>query len=130
MRPGPFRWLWYAFGGKLPERCREWVLNDLTCRTWVFRHLARVLAQQPMWLLLLLLPLGWDVRWWAFALAVTLSIFLSLLFTEDASERRVVKHGYPAGLARAIREEIPMPDRRRVVARYAARYRGNAKYRE
>ncbi len=130
MRPGPFRWLWYAFGGRLPERCREWVLNDLTCRSWVFRHLARVLAQQPVWLLVLLLPLTWDVRWWAFALATSLSIFLSLLFTEDASERRVVKHGYPAGLARAIREEIPMADRRLVVARYAARYRGNAKYRE
>ena len=122
------RWVWYALGGKLPERCREWVLNDLTCRTWVLRHLARVLVLQPVWLVVLVIPVAWDIRWWALALAMSLSVFLSLLFTEDASERRVVRHGYPAGLARAIREDIPMADRRRMVALYAARYRGDARY--
>jgi hypothetical protein len=128
MRPGPLRWMYYAVGGRLPERCREWVLHDLTCRTWVFRHMARVLVQQPVWLLVLFVPTSWDIRWWALALAVSLSIFLSMLFIEDASDRKVVRHGYPDGLARAIREQVPMSERRGIVALYAARYRGNARF--
>src|SRR5262245_15779252 len=130
MRPSPVRWLWYAYGGRLPERCREWVLRDLTCRTWVYRHVTRVLVQQPVWFLVLLIPAPWDIRWWALALAITLSLFLSMLFIEDASERKVVRHGYPDGLARAIREQVPIADRAGVVALYAARYRGNARYKE
>ena len=57
-RPGPLRWTWYAFGGKLPDRHREWVLNDVTCRTWWLRHIARSLVQlTPVAILLLV------VRW-------------------------------------------------------------------
>lgn len=42
-RPGPLWWIWYAFGGKLPDRYRDWVLHDVTCRTWWLRH---VLAEK------------------------------------------------------------------------------------
>lgn len=34
MRPDPLRRLWYAYGGGLAPRYREWVLFDATCRTW------------------------------------------------------------------------------------------------
>ena len=30
VRPAPHRWLWYAIGGRLPERHRGWVLFDST----------------------------------------------------------------------------------------------------
>ncbi|WP_246170203.1 DUF5313 family protein [Pseudonocardia hierapolitana] len=58
-RPGPARWLWYAFGGRLPAAHREWVLYDLTCRTWPLRHLARLLTQLvPVVVILLVLIPG------------------------------------------------------------------------
>ena len=44
-RPGPLRWIWYAFGGALGPRYREWVLHDLTCQTRWARQLARAVVQ-------------------------------------------------------------------------------------
>jgi Family of unknown function (DUF5313) len=44
-RPSPFRWLLYAVGRGLPPRNREWVLYDVTTRTWVLRHLLRATVQ-------------------------------------------------------------------------------------
>jgi hypothetical protein len=35
-RPDPLRRLWYAYGGGLAPRYREWVLFDATCRTWLY----------------------------------------------------------------------------------------------
>ena len=40
-RPNPLQWIWYAFGGGLPEDRREWVLHDLTAKTRALRHLVR-----------------------------------------------------------------------------------------
>src|SRR5690242_12968954 len=105
VRPNPVHWLWYAVGGRLPAANREWVLYDLTSRTWVFRHLARALVQHSAWLLLLLLPIPLDLRVWMIAVGVSVGLVFSLSFMEDASERRLIRHGFPAGLNRKIREE-------------------------
>src|SRR5687767_11674981 len=43
--PGPVRWLLYAYGRGLPAEYREWVLHDLTTRTWALRQLLRSLVQ-------------------------------------------------------------------------------------
>jgi hypothetical protein len=40
-RPNPIQWVWYAFGGGLPEGRREWVLHNVTAKTRSLRHLAR-----------------------------------------------------------------------------------------
>ena len=58
VRPAPHRWLWYALGGRLPERHRGWVLFDTTTRTWGLRHVGRMLVQMavPIVLILVLLP--------------------------------------------------------------------------
>jgi hypothetical protein len=58
-------WTWYAFGGKLPDRYREWVMHDVTCRTWALRHVARSLVQVAPVALLLLVVLGfsWITLW-------------------------------------------------------------------
>jgi Family of unknown function (DUF5313) len=121
-RPGPVRWLWYAVGGRLPDRYREWVLYDLTSRAWVFRHLSRALVQHSVWLLLLLLPIPLSLRLWMIAVAVSVGVFFSLSFMEDASERRLIKHGFPVGLNRRIREEAKGANRAELAAMYTSFY--------
>jgi len=121
-RPNPLRWLWYAVGGRLPDRYREWVLLDLTSGSWVFRHLARALVQHSVWLLLLLLPIPFTLRLWMIGVAVSVGMFFSLSFMEDASERRLIKHGFPVGLNRRIREESKGPARAELAAMYTAFY--------
>ena len=44
-RPDPLRWIWYALGGGLGPRYRQWVLHDLTCGTRWVRQLARAVVQ-------------------------------------------------------------------------------------
>jgi hypothetical protein len=124
-RPGPLRWLWYAFGGGLPPRYRDWVLHDATCRTWVVRHFARSVVQisptaipilllvpGPLWVRLLGLLLGWLVA------------FQYALFNMHLSvEHRVQKAGHPPGQAQAIRAAAKADERAAEAARYNLRYR-------
>ncbi|MGW5054664.1 DUF5313 family protein [Actinokineospora sp. NPDC004072] len=120
MRPGPVQWLRYAVGGTLPERYRPWVLWDLTAPTWVARHFARVMVLfLPLWLLLLV-PGPLSLRLSMIAAGYVTGLYFSLSFMEDASERRLIKHGYPVGLNRRIREEAAPQDRAEVAAMYAA----------
>ncbi|WP_245614399.1 DUF5313 family protein [Actinokineospora inagensis] len=119
-RPGPCRWVWYAVGGTLPERYRPWVLWDLTARTWVLRHFSRVLVLfLPLWLLLLV-PGDLSLRLSMVAAGYLTGLYFSLSFMEDASERRLLKHGFPAGLNRRVREEARTGDRAEIAALYAA----------
>jgi hypothetical protein len=122
IRPGPIRWLWYAVGGTLPAAHHSWVLYDLTCRTWVLRHLARVQVMFSGWWLALLVPGPWSLRFSMVALGYLLSIYFSLSFMEDASERRLIKHGFPTGLNRKIREESSVDQRAELAIMYAAYY--------
>ena len=65
-RPGVLRWLAYAFGARLPVTYGDWVLHDLTARTWFLRQLARTAVQCLPAALLALLPgrpgCGWRCR--------------------------------------------------------------------
>jgi hypothetical protein len=121
-RPNPLRWLWYAIGGRLPDAYREWVLYDLTSRSWVLRHFARALVQHSVWLLVLVLPIPLDLRLWLLAAAISVGLFFSLAFIEDASERRLIMHGFPVGLNRRIREESTGAQRAELAAMYTAYY--------
>ena len=119
-RPDPAHWLWYAVGGSLPDRNRPWVLWDLTCRTWVLRHFGRVMVLfLPFWLLLLV-PGPASLRFSMVAMAYVTGLYFSLSFLEDACERRLVKHGFPAGLNRRIREESGRGDRAEIADLYVA----------
>jgi hypothetical protein len=106
----------------LPDAYREWVLYDLTRPTWVLRHFARALVQHSVWLLLLLLPIPLDLRLWLLAAALSVGLFFSLSFIEDASERRLIMHGFPVGLNRRIREESTAAQRAELAAMYTAYY--------
>lgn len=116
------RWLWYAVGGRLPDSYREWVLYDLTSRAWVFRHLSRALLQMSVWWLLLLVPGPLSLRLSMIGLAYAVGMYFSVSFMEDASERRLIKHGFPVGLNRRIREESDTRLRAELAAMYAAYY--------
>ncbi|QUH03216.1 DUF5313 family protein [Saccharopolyspora erythraea] len=123
VRPNPLRWVWYAFGGRLPQRHREWVLHDVTCRTWVLRHLARALVQVSPGALFLLAPGPLWVRAMSVLGGVLIALWYSLAYMEHTCEHRLFKHGYPLGTGRETREEAKAEERARSAARYAALYR-------
>jgi hypothetical protein len=132
IRPAPHRWLWYALGGGLPDRHRGWVLHDTTTGTWWLRHIARSLVQVavPIALVMTLLPAGWGLRAAAAGGGLALALFYSLCYMPETTENRVVKAGYRAGTATALRERAGLGRQQReserkraAVARRAARYR-------
>ncbi|MGW5648386.1 DUF5313 family protein [Saccharopolyspora sp. NPDC003752] len=123
IRPNPVQWIWYAFGGRLPARCREWVLHDITCRTWVLRHIGRSLVQISPGLLFLLLPGPFWIRAMSVLGGVILALWYSLSYLEHTSEYRLTKHGYPMGTGRAVREEAQAAIRAQRAQRYAELYR-------
>jgi hypothetical protein len=135
IRPAPHRWLWYALGGRLPERNRGWVLHDTTTDTWGLRHSARSLVQMtiPLALVMTLLPAGWGLRAAAAAGGVFLAMIYSLAYMTETTEHRVVKAGYPAGTAQAHRDHAALQRQRResehkraAAAKRAARYRARS----
>lgn len=103
-RPNPAQWVWYAFGGRLPDRYAEWVLHDVTCRTWVLRHIARALTQMSPFCLLVLLPGPLSIRLSAIALGLLVGLFYSVCFMGEMAEHRLIKQGYPPGVGRETRE--------------------------
>ncbi|GAB2740806.1 hypothetical protein GCM10027174_12810 [Salinifilum aidingensis] len=105
-RPNPALWVWYAFGGRLPERFHEWVLHDVTCRTWVLRHLGRGLVQLSPGLLFLLVPGPLWIKGMALLGGVILALWFSAAYMEHTIEHRVHKHGYGIGTARAVRDRL------------------------
>jgi hypothetical protein len=135
IRPAPHRWIWYALGGGLPARHRGWVLHDTTTGTWWLRHIARSLVQVaiPIALVMTLLPAGWGLRAAAAGGGLALALFYSLCYMPETTENRVVKAGYRAGTATAIRERAGLGRQRResdrkraAAAKRAARYRDRA----
>jgi hypothetical protein len=134
-RPAPHRWIWYALGGRLPERNRGWVLHDTTTGTWWLRHMARGFVQMaiPVALVMTLLPAGWGLRAAAAGGGVFLALFYSLAYMTETTENRVVQAGYPVGTAQArrdqtalVRERRESERRRAAAAKRAARYRVRA----
>jgi hypothetical protein len=132
VRPTPHRWLWYAVGGRLPERNRGWVLHDTTTGTWWLRHVVRTLVQLavPIGLVVALLPAPLALRLAAAGGGIFLALIFSLAYMPETTENRVVKAGYPAGMATAVRERAGLARQQReserkraAAARRAERYR-------
>lgn len=123
-RPGPLRWIWYAFGGSLGSRYREWVLHDLTCRTRWIRQLVRATVQVLPLAVVVLVALGsgW-VAWAGVGCGLGLALIYSIAYFDPAADHRLVKHGYPPGTARRIltaRDKARHADR---IRRYVQTYR-------
>jgi hypothetical protein len=126
-RPGPLRWIWYAMGGSLGPRYRQWVLHDLTCRSRWTRQVVRSVVQViPLAVVLLVtLGTGW-VAWVGVICGLVLALIYSLVYFDQSVDYRLVKHGFPSGTARAVlteRDKAEHPDRMR---RYIETYRSKA----
>jgi fatty acid desaturase len=126
-RPDPVRWIWYAFGGTLGTRYREWVLRDLTGRTRWERQIVRAVVQVVPLAVALLLALGsgW-IAWVGVGCGLVLALIYSTAYFDPAVEHRLAKHGYPSGTAHRILSEqdaAKHPDRMR---RYMQTYRDDA----
>jgi hypothetical protein len=124
-RPGVLRWLWYALGGGLPPRYRDWVLHDVTTRTWPLRQMGRsVLQLVPIAALLVLVVPGelW-VRITAVVGGALVGMVYAASFVQQTTEHRAMKAGWPAGYAQAVRDRNHESRRADELIRYAARYR-------
>lgn len=110
-KPGPVRWVRYAYGGRLPDRYREWVLHDATAPGWLWRYALRVMAQALPWLIVVVvvltiftpLPVGWALG--AAAIALAVSLYFTLTSADELTEARLVKHGFPPGTGKQTRKE-------------------------
>lgn len=110
-RPNPLQWLRYTYGGRLPDRYRDWVLHDTTSRNWLWRFALRVVVEALPWLvvgfvaltLFTPLPVGYVIG--ALALALALSLFFTLTSADELTEARLVKHGFPPGTGKATRRQ-------------------------
>jgi len=110
-RPNPVQWTRYTFGGRLPDRYRDWVLHDTTSRHWLWRFAVRVLVETLPWLalgfLVLVLftpvPVGFVLA--ALALALVTSLFFTVTSADELTEARLVKHGFRAGTGKRVRKE-------------------------
>lgn len=105
-RPDPVRWLWYAYGGTLAPRYRDWVLHDLTCRTRWLRQLARTTAVLVPFVVvgLLLAGTGWIV-WTAALGGLGLAMVYALSYIDQYAENRLTKHGFPPGTFQQVMSE-------------------------
>lgn len=124
-RPGPLRWLWYAFGGRLPWRYHDWVLRDVTARGWWWRSLLRSFVQVlPIGVLIFLfLPVELWVRVAAAIVGMAVGLTYALAYLDEAAESRALKAGWTRGKAKAVREERRAGERAAREARYSDRYR-------
>ena len=106
LRPGPLRWLLYAFWGPLPERSRTWVLYDGTCSTWVLRHVSRLLtvAVLPVTAVIVVLPGPLHVRVLTAVVAGLGSFLFAVVWVNEATDMRLIRAGWPPALGPELRQ--------------------------
>jgi hypothetical protein len=109
-RPNPLQWLFYQYGGRLPQEYREWVLADGTARTWLLRAFVRVLFQALPVIVVLLVVFALSGVPWYFALAcvvlgVIVSIYYSLSYSLESVDSRLSSYGYPPNHGSTLRQQ-------------------------
>lgn len=114
VRPNPVQWVWYAFWGPLPERCRIWVLYDATCSTWVLRHVARLLtvAVLPVAAVAIFLPGPLHLRLLTAFVAGAGAFLFTVVWVNEATDQRLARAGWQWGTGQSVRE------RRAVIAQW------------
>jgi len=127
-RPNPALWVYYQFGGRLPDRHRDWVLHDATSRTWLARVLLRVLVQlAPFFAVLLVVLSGregsWPIALGAILLGVLVSLRITVANAMESVDARLAKYGFPPGHASALRRLADAEANADEAARYQDRWR-------
>lgn len=125
VRPNPIRWLWYSFGGRLPRRLSPWVLHDTTCRTWVLRHVLRIVVQIAPFVaaIVVFVPGPLWLRATSALGGAIMGMIFAMAYVHETAEHRLVKAGYPAGTGVATRAERTREVDEARRARYIARWR-------
>lgn len=127
-RPNPVLWVYYQYGGKLPERHRAWVLHDGTCRTWLLRVVLRGFVQAAPFLVLLYVGLGllggaWGIAAAAVLLGVLVGTRIVLTSATDSVDARLAHYGYPPGHGTTVRRRAHDAAQAADAERYRARWR-------
>ncbi|HEX3790853.1 MAG TPA: DUF5313 family protein [Pseudonocardiaceae bacterium] len=128
-RPNVCQWFWYAWGGRLPQHYREWVLRDITTRTWLLRHMVRALVQTLTALVIVLAVLLFVVHaaLWialaAIALGVIVSVYYSVSYAWESGDVRLTKYGYPGGYGSEVRRAAADERDQESAERYNAQWR-------
>jgi hypothetical protein len=120
--------VYYQYSGRLPGRYRDWVLHDATCRTWLLRVFVRGLVMVAPVVVLLFAGLLWLGHSWLLAmgsivLGLLVNLRYSLSYSEESVEGRLVRNGYPAGYAAAVRAKAYETAHAAENERYRAAYR-------
>lgn len=105
VRPNPALWLWYVFWGPLPQRYSLWVLHDVTCLSWVARHISRALtaAVLPVTAIIVFLPGALSLRVMTAFIAGFCAVLFATVWINESTEHRLMQAGYNWGLGTAIR---------------------------
>ncbi len=83
------------------------MLDDVTRRTWVLRHLGRALVQLApvVALCLVVAPVPFSFRLSAAVGGLLMGLLFSLAYMTETTEHRAVKAGYPPGTTARVRAE-------------------------
>jgi hypothetical protein len=109
-RPNPLQWLYYQYGGRLPDRYKDWVLHDTTSRWWLPRAFVRTLCQAvPVIVVLLVVFALFGVPWYfavaCVVLGLVVSIYYALSYSSESVDSRLSRYGYPSNYASTFRQE-------------------------
>ncbi|HEX3781647.1 MAG TPA: DUF5313 family protein [Pseudonocardiaceae bacterium] len=130
-RPNPLLWVYYSYGGRLPDRYRDWVLHDGTCRTWLLRVFARGFVQVlPVAVVLLAAFLVFGGSWPLAVGAVVLGLLgmlrFVLTYSVESVNGRLTRYGFPPGYGTAMRKQRYRAEHADEARRYRARWRSGA----
>ncbi|MEO9139524.1 MAG: DUF5313 family protein [Jatrophihabitans sp.] len=107
IRPNPAWWFWYAYWGRLPQKYSIWVLHDVTCGSWVVRHIMRALAAAvlPVSAIVIFLPGALSLRALTAFIAGACAVLFATIWVNESVEHRLLQAGYRWGLGASIRSK-------------------------
>ncbi len=127
-RPNPLPWVYYSYGGRLPDRYRDWVLHDATCRTWLLRVFVRGLVQVlPAAVILVTLfevfGHSWPLAVGAVVLGLVGMLRYVLSYSVESVNGRLTRYGFPPRYGTAVRRQRYREQHADEAERYRARWR-------
>ena len=91
--PGPFRWVQFAIGLRLPPPHREWVRHELTDAGWRSRAAVRQLVLVlPVAAAFAALPGPWSLKVSLMVLVLVGGLLVSLMYADSVRASRLRQH--------------------------------------
>jgi hypothetical protein len=121
-KPSPWQYLTYAYGRRLPDSMRDWVVHDLAGRGAVRRHVVRMaippfLVLAPLWLLPASLYVHMEMTAPIYIWAVLMSVALNKVWRRH----RLAQHDLDPNLVDVIRRQKDARLHEDYVQRYGPR---------